>query len=301
MRSTPARSQRRPEVVTPLAQAGRRAAPLHRLAECDVLHQRDLRETAERVAAHEDRLVAGGDAGQARAQVHAKGDHRQQRRAALDASRRIVPTDCSANALKNQLLGVRRQARIGMQEQQAHRPSRRAAPAFICRARPRGAAITRSASGAASLAVPSSLPPSATITSWPRARSGASAGSAAPMPAASFSAGTMIESFSRASRRGTSPTSAQQALRRVRLLPDAGGVLVGFGERRIDVDRAEDLVQADAVLHRGDELGDQVAGVLADDGRAEDPVLARHGEHLDHAVRLARRRSRGPGRRCRRS
>ena len=60
------------------------------------------------------------------------------------------------------------------------------------------------------------------------------------------------------------------------MLPGAGGVLVGLGERRIDVDRAEDLVQADAVLHRGDELGDQVAGVLADDGRAEDAVLARH-------------------------
>ena len=35
-----------------------------------------------------------------------------------------------------------------------------------------------------------------------------------------------------------------------------------------------------------DELDDQVAGVLADDGGAQDAVLAGHGEHLDHAVRL---------------
>ncbi len=47
------------------------------------------------------------------------------------------------------------------------------------------------------------------------------------------------------------------------------------------------LFSAEAVLHRGDELGDQVARMLADDGDAEDPVLARHGEHLDEAVRLA--------------
>ena len=48
------------------------------------------------------------------------------------------------------------------------------APAFICKARPRGASMTRSQSGRARAGVPSSLPPSATITSWPRPRSGAS-------------------------------------------------------------------------------------------------------------------------------
>src|SRR5258706_9674156 len=79
---------------------------------------------------------------------------------------------------------------------------------------------------------------------------------------------------------------AQHALRRVRLLPDPGGVLVRLGEGRVDVDGAEDLVEADAVLHRRDELHDQLAGVLADDGRAQDPVLARHGQHFHHAVRL---------------
>jgi hypothetical protein len=73
----------------------------------------------------------------------------------------------------------------------------------------------------------------------------------------------------------------------VGLLPDPGHVLVGLGQGRVDVDGAEYLVQADAVLHRQHVLGDQVAGVFADDGDAEDAVLARHGQHLDEAVRLA--------------
>ena len=57
-------------------------------------------------------------------------------------------------------------------------------------------------------------------------------------------------------------------------------------ERRIDVDRAEELVQAQPVTHRENELDDEVARVLADDRRAEDLVLARHGQHLDEAVRF---------------
>src|SRR5688572_28801521 len=65
--------------------------------------------------------------------------------------------------------------------------------------------------------------------------------------------------------------------RGVRALPRPGGVLVRLGEGGIDVDGAEDLVQADAVLHGGDELHDQVGGVLSGDGRAEDAVLARDG------------------------
>jgi hypothetical protein len=70
-------------------------------------------------------------------------------------------------------------------------------------------------------------------------------------------------------------------------LPFAGGVLVGLGQRRVGVDGAQDLVQPQAVLHRQHVLGQQVAGVLADDGHAQDAVLARHGEHLDEAVRGA--------------
>jgi hypothetical protein len=41
------------------------------------------------------------------------------------------------------------------------------------------------------------------------------------------------------------------------------------------------------VAHRQHVLGDQVAGVLADDGDAEDAVLAGNGEHLDEAMRFA--------------
>ena len=48
-------------------------------------------------------------------------------------------------------------------------------------------------------------------------------------------------------------------------LPVPRDVLVGFGQRRVDVDGAEDLVQADAMLHRQHVFGDQVAGMLADD------------------------------------
>src|SRR2546423_1531272 len=65
-----------------------------------------------------------------------------------------------------------------------------------------------------------------------------------------------------------------------RLSPHAGRVFVRLGERRIDMDGAEDLVQAEAVLHGGDELHDQVAGVLPDEGGAEDAVLAWNGQHL---------------------
>ena len=72
-------------------------------------------------------------------------------------------------------------------------PVATAAPAFICIARPRAAVSTTSACGRAARAVPSALPPSTTITSWPAARNGASDSSAATMPAASFSVGTTID------------------------------------------------------------------------------------------------------------
>src|SRR5512134_856716 len=44
-----------------LVQCRRRAAALHRLAECDVLHQRDFRKAGKVGAAHEDRLIARSD------------------------------------------------------------------------------------------------------------------------------------------------------------------------------------------------------------------------------------------------
>ena len=91
-------------------------------------------------------------------------------------------------------------------------PVAAAAPAFICAPRPRGAAITRSASGPAISTVRSRLPPSTTITSAPRARNGASADSAAPMRAASSSTGTMMEreAMRRMSRTTPPPLSARR-------------------------------------------------------------------------------------------
>jgi hypothetical protein len=58
-------------------QTGRRH--LHGGAESDVFHQRNLREAAEGVAMHEDRLVAGRDSGQSRAQVHGGRYQAEQR------------------------------------------------------------------------------------------------------------------------------------------------------------------------------------------------------------------------------
>ena len=68
VRQTPRRCQRRAEVVTVVPERRHAAAALQALHELDVLHQRQRREAAERLedgAAHEDRLVARGDAGEA--------------------------------------------------------------------------------------------------------------------------------------------------------------------------------------------------------------------------------------------
>src|SRR3954471_1655858 len=115
--------------------------------------------------------------------------------------------------------------------------------------------------------VRSAEPPSTTTTSWPRRRKGAAEASVAGSAASSSSAG-MITEILICGRALAAPPGmealerAEQPCRRVRTLPDACRVLVRLGEGGIDVDRAEDLVQADAVLHRRDVLGDQLAGVL---------------------------------------
>src|SRR5207302_428618 len=64
------------------------------LAERDILHQRDFREPArclEGIAPHEDRLVAGRDPGEPRAQVHQPADDGEQRRAAGDRDVEAAP------------------------------------------------------------------------------------------------------------------------------------------------------------------------------------------------------------------
>ena len=77
----------------------------------------------------------------------------------------------------------------------------RAAPAFICTARPRGDSTAASTQGTARASVPSALPPSASTSSTPRARSGCRACSVASMPAASSSAGITIDSTGVIARR----------------------------------------------------------------------------------------------------
>src|SRR5258705_11462430 len=66
------------------AQAERPQPPaaLQPAAQLDVLHQRDLGVAADRLeigAAHEDRLIAGADAGGPGARVHEPGDHPEER------------------------------------------------------------------------------------------------------------------------------------------------------------------------------------------------------------------------------
>jgi hypothetical protein len=101
----------------PRAQAGWRGNALHRLAEGHVLHQRDRRETREIRAAHEDRLVAGGDAGEARAPVHAEPDQRKPRIARIDGHVEAAP---GARRQRREHLAIRlrRQERVCMQKQQ---------------------------------------------------------------------------------------------------------------------------------------------------------------------------------------
>ena len=74
-------------------------------------------------------------------------------------------------------------------------PAAARAPAFICSPRPRALATTRSHRAAASSRVPSLLPPSATMTSCPPARSGASASRVPRIRIASPRVGTMTEIF----------------------------------------------------------------------------------------------------------
>src|SRR5260221_13911427 len=128
------------------------------------------------------------------------------------------------------------------------------------------------------------------MTSWPRSRSGASAANDSEMTWASFNTGTMMEihviSISAAPPCVKLLHPPEQLLRGVRPLPVACGVLVGFGERRVNMNGTEDLVQADSVFHRRDEFDDEVGRVFPDDRRAEDPVPAGNGEDLDRALRL---------------
>ena len=67
-------------------------------------------------------------------------------------------------------------------------------------------------------------------------------------------------------------------------LPVPGDIFIGLGQRWVDVDGTQDLVESKTVAHGSHKLGNQFAGVLPGDGDAEDAVLAGHREHLHHAM-----------------
>ena len=165
--------QRRPEVVT---RARRQSGRLHALEprrQAHVLHQRDGRKAADLVeggAGDEHGLVAGGDAGRGasagsswrRPAATSRLPSKRTSKRPQARPERASPSSTSASASSGRRVSACRNSSTS--------PRAAAAPAFICEARPRGAVSTWSASGAASAAVSSLLPPSTTITSAPRAR-----------------------------------------------------------------------------------------------------------------------------------
>ena len=192
VRITPFCSQRRPEVTAGVAMQIRPAQALEPPRDGDVLHQRQVGKAAdrfERFTGDEDRLVAGGDAGQARAPIDHAGDDGEaadgvRQCAGRSGPRRGGPTPHRSGGRR--LSG----SAVSACRKRSASPVPSAAPAFIGAPRPRGTVMTRSANGSASCAVPSWLPPSATMISAPRARNGASACNAATMIAASLSTGS---------------------------------------------------------------------------------------------------------------
>lgn len=72
----------------------------------------------------------------------------------------------------------------------------------------------------------------------------------------------------------------QHAFRLAGFFPLAGGEFVGFRHGGVDVDGAKDLVQTQTVFHGQYILGDQLAGMLADNGDTENPVATFGGDHF---------------------
>src|SRR5207302_9808072 len=104
---------------------GKAQRPRHTLEgarQRDVLHQLERREASralEGLAPDENGLIAGGNAGRARAQVHEKRDHGQTDAGAFDAH--VEPPPCPAarnKTLEDARVGVLREARVGVKEKQ---------------------------------------------------------------------------------------------------------------------------------------------------------------------------------------
>ena len=78
----------------------------------------------------------------------------------------------------------------------------------------------------------------------------------------------------------------QQPFGLTRLAPLARHKLVALAQRGVDVDSSQYLAQAEAVLHSQHELIDQLRGMVAHNGGAENTVATRFGQHLDKTVCL---------------
>ena len=104
-----------------MPQADRRSQALEPLRQGDVLHQRLVREAAhcgEGFAADEDRLVPGGDAGQAGAQVHQQRHDLQHPGPSRDQDIEASPEPPPQGRL-DERDGIRRQAGIGVEKDQS--------------------------------------------------------------------------------------------------------------------------------------------------------------------------------------
>ena len=181
VRSVPRRSQRRPEVTTRSRRHAGREMRFKRFESATSSMRRDLAEEPaggiEGRAANEDRLVAGGDAGQARATRSCDR--------ATTASSGSAPAidDVEAAPLRAVPDRLRAMATCAAGGQDAYRHGGRARTSPCARVRAgihlrsaRRARLQRprSASRAARLRVASRLPPSTTTTSAPRSRTGCS-------------------------------------------------------------------------------------------------------------------------------
>src|SRR6266853_4611898 len=95
---------------------------LERARQRDVLHQLERREASgalEPFAPDENGLIAGGNAGRARAQVHEKRDHGQAVACAFDAHVEPPPRPSARREpLQDARVGVFRKARVGVKEKQ---------------------------------------------------------------------------------------------------------------------------------------------------------------------------------------
>ena len=120
VRITPLCSQRRPEVTAGAAMQIWAAQAFEPPRDGDVLHQRQVGKAAdrfERFTGDEDRLVAGGDAGQARAPIDHAGDNDEQRMASGNAQVEAAPGAAGQRCI-DQAIGSNGQRRVGVQEEE---------------------------------------------------------------------------------------------------------------------------------------------------------------------------------------